>query len=592
MTQTPSSKRQPLLRTGPRRRAPQLDEGLPRPAKIAEHAVVGNLRTMALISTTGTIDFMCWPEFDSPSVFASLLDPGGGEFSVAPDILDARVVQSYMPDSNVLVTRWMGDKSSVEVVDLMTVDDSDDNDCGFLLRQVRATRGTAKVKVRCEPKFDYARAKTTVHRGKGEVVFRGRKGQSMTLRSDANFEVSAGAAIGEFTLRPGQVLSLTLGDSGFERLSDETLADVVLCTNAYWQHWAAQSSYSGRWRGAVTRSALTLKMMTSRRHGSIVAAPTFGLPESSGGVRNWDYRASWIRDASFTVYSLTRLGYREEGTAFARWIADRAAQCREGILDVMYTVRGTAVPEERNLENFAGYEGARPVRIGNAAAGQLQLDIYGALLDAIYLNNKHGEAISHADWEGVRRVIHYVCKNWRKADAGIWELRGIVKEHLHSRLMCWVALDRAIRLAVKRSLPAPLSEWNAVRGEISADIWKTFWNKKAGHFVRAKGSVELDGAMLMMPLVRFVGATDPQWLATLDAIGMKLGDDVRIDEARCQFEKLLAYANHVGLYAEEFSPKAEFLGNFPQALTHLALISAAFFLDRAINTPHGQLWPA
>jgi len=311
--------------------------------------------------------------------------------------------------------------------------------------------------------------------------------------------------------------------------------------------------------------------------------------------------------------------------AFARWASDRAQQCREGALAVMYSVSGEDVPEERDLASFAGYGGARPVRIGNAAARQLQLDIYGALLDAIYLNNKYGEAISHADWEGVCQVVHHVRNNWRKADAGIWELRGIAQEHLHSRLMCWVALDRAIRLAVKRSLPAPLGDWIGVRGAISADIWKNFWHAKAGHFGRSKGSAALDGAMLMMPLVRFVGATDPQWLATLDAIGDQLGDDVlimryreddgldgregsfaacafwyveclaragRIEQARAHFEKLLAYGNHVGLYAEELSPKAEFLGNFPQALTHLALISAAFFLDRAIESPRGEVWPA
>jgi GH15 family glucan-1,4-alpha-glucosidase len=600
------------------------------PARIEDHAVIGNLRTMALVSKAGKIDFMCWPAFDSPSVFASLLDPDGGEFSVLPQIEDARIVQNYMPDSNVVVTRWLGQKCSAEIYDAMTVDDSDDNDRGFLLRKVHVTRGTVRVAVHCRPRFDYARVKTRLRRGKHEIVFNGRKGQALALRGsapsgDVPFKTADGTATAEVTLRAGQAMILTLGDAGFERLPDDRLHEVLRKTNAYWQNWASRSTYKGRWRDTVTRSALALKLMTSRRHGSIVAAATFGLPESPGGVRNWDYRATWIRDASFTVYSLTRLGYREEGIAFARWISDRAAACRNGALDVMYTVGGDAVAEERNLADFAGYAGAKPVRIGNAAAKQLQLDIYGALLDALYLNNKYGEAISHADWESVRRVIQYVSKSWRKPDAGIWEVRGEPAEHLHSRLMCWVAVDRAIRLAVKRSLAAPLVEWIATRAEISADIWKSFWHEKAGHFGRTKGSDRLDGAMLMMPLVRFVGATDPQWLATLDAIGKKLGDDVlimryreddgldghegafgacafwyveclaragRLAAARAHFEKLLAYSNHVGLYSEEFSPRAEFLGNFPQALTHLALISAAFFLDRAIEQPRGLVWPA
>jgi GH15 family glucan-1,4-alpha-glucosidase len=602
-----------------------------RPAgKIADHAAIGNLRTMALVSTAGAIDFMCWPDFDSPSVFASLLDPQAGEFSITPEIADARVVQSYIPDSNVLVTRWLGESSSAEIFDLMTVDDSADNDRGFLLRQVRATRGTVRVGIRCKPRFDYARAKTTARHGTDEILFHGRTAERLSLRGltargPLAFKLSGGAAEAHLTLEAGAALNLTLGDVGFERLDRDQLQSVLDRTNAYWQHWAGRSSYKGRWRDRVTRSALALKMMTSRRYGSIVAAATFGLPESKGGVRNWDYRATWIRDASFTVYSLNRLGYREEGMAFARWVSDRARQQHSGALKVMYAVDGKKVPGERNLAGFAGYADSRPVRIGNQAAKQLQLDIYGALLDAIYLNNKYGEAISHADWEGVCRVVRYVSKNWRKPDAGIWELRGQKKEHLHSRLMCWVAVDRAIRLSVKRSLASPLSDWLKVRSAISADIWDGFWNEKAGHFGRSKGSTALDGAMLMMPLVRFVGATDPQWLATLDAIGERLGDDVlimryreddglgghegafgacafwyveclaragRIAQARAHFEKLLAYGNHVGLYSEEFSPKAEFLGNFPQALTHLAMISAAFFLDRAIEKPHGQQWPA
>ncbi len=636
---TSSHRHQRLLRADARAARAEEDErahgsGEPgQPAgKIGDHATIGNLRTMALVSTAGAIDFMCWPDFDSPSVFAALLDPAAGQFTITPEIDDARVVQSYMPDSNVLVTRWLGETSSAEIFDLMTVDDSAENDRGFLLRQVRATRGTVRVSVLCRPRFNYARAKTTARHGKDEILFHGRKTErlalrGLTARKTVAFKIAHSAATAELTLKAGETLSLTLGDAGFERLDADQLQSVLDRTHAYWQQWAGQSTYKGRWRDQVTRSALALKLMTSRRHGSIVAAPTFGLPETIGGVRNWDYRATWIRDASFTVYSLNRLGYREEGIAFARWASDRAQEQHDGALNVMYSVAGDTVPEERNLD-FTGYAGSRPVRIGNEAAKQLQLDIYGALLDAIYLNNKYGEAISHADWQGVCRVIGYVAKNWRKADAGIWELRGKKSEHLHSRLMCWVALDRAIRLSVKRSLAAPLGDWLKVRSAISADIWENFWDAKAGHFVRAKGSTALDGALLMMPLVRFVGATDPQWLATLDAIGAQLSDDVlimryreddgigdagrregafgacafwyveclaragRLAEARAHFEKLLAYGNHVGLYSEEFSPKAEFLGNFPQALTHLALISAAFFLDRTIEKPHGQTWPA
>jgi GH15 family glucan-1,4-alpha-glucosidase len=268
-----------------------------------------------------------------------------------------------------------------------------------------------------------------------------------------------------------------------------------------------------------------LKLMTSRKRGSIVAAATFGLPETPGGSRNWDYRATWIRDASFTVYSLMRLGYQDEANAFTRWAAERAASCPKGLLEVMYAPDGGPVADERELGHLSGYGGARPVLVGNGASGQTQLDIFGALLDSIYISNKYGEAISHAGWQGVCRVVDHVCENWRKPDAGIWESRDGDRENLHSRLMCWVAVDRALRLAQKRSLSAPFKRWAEVRNEINEDIWEGFWDEEEGHFVASKGGKELDGAMLMMPLVRFVSSTDPAWLATLDAIGKRLARD-------------------------------------------------------------------
>ncbi|WP_395676938.1 glycoside hydrolase family 15 protein [Inquilinus sp.] len=594
--------------------------------RIADHGVIGNLFTMALVALDGTIDYLCWPDFDSPSLFAALLDRDeGGAFELTPEIDGARVLQTYLPESNVLVTRWLGKEASAEVTDLMTASREDDEWVFRLIRRIRVTRGTVRLRLRCAPRFDYARRKPQVTVRKGEALFKAGPGPTMRLWGPIRFTRRKAGAEAAFTLEADEVLDLVLDEAGTGKPDADALERIVADAVCDWQAWAAKSTYKGRWRDAVTRSALVLKLMTSRRHGSIAAAATFGLPETPGGLRNWDYRATWVRDASFTVYALMRLGYQEEAMAFTRWIADRAADCPDGRLQVMYAMDGGIVPEETALPHLAGHGGARPVRIGNEAAGQLQLDIYGALLDSIYLSNKYGDAISHADWHGVRGVVDYVCAHWQRPDAGIWEMRSAPTEHLHSRLMCWVAVDRAIRLAGKRSLSAPFERWIQARNEISEDIWSSFWNGEAGHFVRSKGGRDLDGAMLMMPLVRFVGATDPAWLATLDAIGDQLTDDGlvmrydredgldgkegsfaacafwyveclaragRVQQARNNFEKLLLYGNHLQLYAEEFDVRAEFLGNFPQALTHLALISAAFTLDRALDGTQREQWRA
>jgi len=595
------------------------------PRPIAAHGAIGNLSTMALVATDGAIDFLCWPHFDSPSIFAALLDPdNGGHFTLAPQIEGARVVQTYAPDTNVLLTHWLGEDSAVEITDLMSGEEELGHGAPRLLRRVQVLRGAARIVLDCQPRFDYARQRPQVAVGDGQVVFSAPGAPSIRLSAPIDFIAHDGGAGASFELQAGQSLDIVLDEDGDVRIDQQCRDQLVRDVIERWQRWAARSTYKGRWRGAVTRSALVLKMMTSYRNGSIVAAATYSLPEVLGGERNWDYRATWIRDASFTVYALIRLGYTDEAKAFTRWTSERAREGdADGHLRIMYALDGSPAMEEIELDHLRGYAGSAPVRVGNGAATQLQLDIFGALLDSIYLSNKYGEAISHADWVGVCRVVDFVCGNWQRPDAGIWEGREPPKEHLHSRLMCWVAVDRAIRLASKRSLSAPFDRWIAARNAISEDIWANFWNEERGHFVRSKGSTELDGAMLMMPLVRFVGSTDPAWLATLDAIGAELSDDAlvmrydrddglegeegsfaacafwyveclaragRIEQARMNMEKLLAYGNHVELYAEEFTSRAELLGNFPQAFTHLALISAATYLDGAIDGDRNHPW--
>lgn len=597
------------------------------PRKIHEHGVVGDLSTLALIATDGTVDFLCWPNFDSASIFAALLDPDrGGVFETAPDMPDARVVQQYIPDTNVLVTRWMDDDSSAEIVDFMPIRPAGESVSTSLIRRFRCTRGAVTLKVRCAPRFDYARQACEPDIDDGAAIWTPEDGLCLRLTATRPLRAQENDAVGTFRLKAGECVDFALQDAAADPIDLGSLAELEEATIAYWQNWAGRSTYRGRWREMVNRSALVLKLLTSRKHGSVIAAGTFGLPESPGGNRNWDYRATWIRDASFTVYALMRLGYHEEAHAFNLWIGERAIaqQNWEGKLSIMYAVDGRDIPAEVSLDHLSGYGGAKPVRVGNNAAEQLQLDIYGELMDSIYLSNKYGHAISHDAWTGVRDVIGFVCEHWRDPDAGIWEMRREPQEFLHSRLMCWVAVDRALRLATKRSLAAPFRQWIDVRNEIHDDIWANFWNEEKGHFVQTKGGDTLDASLLLMPLVRFVSATDPRWLSTLEAIGNELADDGIVhrygkgtdgldgDEgafSACSFwyaeclaragettkarrvlEAVLNYANHLGLYAEEFDTKAHLAGNFPQAFTHLAFISAAFYLDRELDDRNRQEW--
>ena len=601
---------------------------LPRP--IEAHGVIGDQGTAALVADNGTVDFLCWPSLDSPSVFAALLDHGrGGAWELAPALDGAGRRQTYLPDTNVLRTVRSAPEGGAQLTDFMPFPEPGGKP--RLVRQVRAVRGAVRFRLRCAPRLDYARAVTKAGaEADGSVVFRAADGTGSALRLSGAVPLRVGAgpdgaaAVAEFTLAAGANTDFMLTDADAARPGAEDAGALLQACVAHWHGWVGRMSYRGRWREAVTRSALALKLLTSAKHGSIAAAATFGLPETPGGGRNWDYRATWIRDASFTVYAFMRLGYVDEANAFMRWITARTEQGgADGSKQIMYGLDGRKRLNEVELPHLRGYGGAGPVRIGNAAYTQLQLDIYGELLDASYLANKYGDAISQKGWQHLIRTVDYVCAHWRYPDQGIWEMRGPPRHWLHSRLMCWVAVDRAARLALKRSLPAPLARWHQVRDEIQASIWDEFWDENRGHLVAAAGGTDLDAAMLLMPLVRFVSATDPQWLATLDAIGRELAEGPlvfryraadglegkegafsacsfwyaeclaragRLADARLVFEGMLSYANHLGLFSEQIGPSGEQLGNTPQALTHLALVSAAFFLDRELSGTGRTLW--
>ena len=591
---------------------------------IENHAIVGDLNTIALVALNGSIDFMCFPRFDSPSIFAALLDADrGGHFSISPELDGARQKQIYLPDSNILLTRFLSADGVVEISDFMPVEEADNSH--NLVRRVKCVRGEARVRMVCAPRFNYARSGHRVERDGNNVVFisEGEDKCALRLTSSVPVEIAEGDAVAVFKLRPDESASFVLEDARLESKcqTDRYVADTFKSTLTYWRDWIGHCRYRGRWREIVNRSALTLKLLVSQPHGSLVAAPTFGLPEVIGGVRNWDYRYTWIRDASFTIYALMRLGYTHEAGAFNKWIEKRCEELNpDGSLQIMYGIDGRHELTEQTFDHLRGYRNSTPVRIGNGAWNQLQLDIHGELMDSVYLYDKWGEPISHDLWFNLVRLIDWVCNNWTLADEGIWEVRGGRQQFLYSRLMCWVAIDRGIRLARKRSFPAPMAKWVENRDAIYNEIFSEFWNEKKQTFVQHKHSSTVDAACLLMPLVKFISPTDRRWLSTLKAIERELVEDslvhrYRIDHAapdglpgkegtfsmctfwyseclarsgdplqgRFIFEKMLGYANHVGLYAEELGPEGEHLGNFPQAFTHLGLISAAYALDRALQ---------
>ena len=496
-----------------------------------------------------------------------------------------------------------------------------------LVRRVKTVRGEITFRMVCEPRFDYGRATHRVMQSYDGVLFvsDGPDKTALRLCTEVPVRIEDGAAVAEFTLRSNQSVSFVLEQAVPGEPSPGSSSSYVSTsfkdTVNFWHRWVARSTYRGRWREVVNRSALTLKLLTSRLHGSVVAAATFGLPEEVGGERNWDYRYTWIRDASFTLYGLIRLGYTQEAGEFMKWIEARSAEPNDdGSLQIMYGIDGRHKLTEEALPHLEGYLRSSPVRIGNGAYDQLQLDIYGELMDSVYLYDKYGDPISYDLWENLTRLVDWVCDNWRRKDEGIWEVRGGQQAFLYSRLMCWVAIDRAFRLAHKRSLPAPLERWHRVRTEIYREIFSKFWNEPRRAFVQHENTTAMDASALMMPLVRFIGPKDPRWTSTLRAIHQDLVDDslvyrYRTEEvsdglaggegtfcictfwfvecvarsgdlqgARFLFEKALGYANHLGLYAEELGPHGEHLGNFPQAFTHLALISAAYDLDRRLST--------
>jgi GH15 family glucan-1,4-alpha-glucosidase len=608
----------------------QEDEARPRARylPIAEHGLIGDLHTVALVGTDGTIDWYCCPRFDSPSVFGAILDAdSGGLFRISPEGDGWSSKQLYLPDTNVLITRFLMPDGVGEVQDFMLPARSGEAAHRHrMVRRVLAVRGQMRFVVEVAPRFDYARARHEAALTPHGALFTSPDLQ-LSLSTSCPLEIADGGDVrARVVLRAGETATFVLdrveADETPVPYSDADISAEFDATVEFWRRWLSRSRYSGRWRETVHRSALTLKLLTYAPTGAIVAAPTTSLPETLGGERNWDYRYSWMRDAAFSVYALLRLGFTEEAGAFMSWLEGRfrrAGDRESGPLQIMYGIDGREDLPEEELSHLEGYMGSAPVRIGNGAATQLQLDIYGELMDSVYLANKYGLPIYHDGWMELTRNLEWLIDHWDQPDEGIWETRGGRRDYTYSRLMSWVAVERAIRIARQRGLPADLSRWTAVRGGIYSQIMERGWNPNRRAFVQHYETDVLDASLLLMPLCKFIAPTDPRWISTLNAITEDLVSDSlvyrynvdtspdglageeatfslcsfwwvealaragRLDEARLAFEKMLTYANHVGLYSEEIGPTGEQLGNFPQAFTHLALISAAYNLDRQLG---------
>lgn len=427
---------------------------------IENYGMVGNMHTVALVGLDGSIDWFCYPHFDSPSIFGAILDDKkGGRYRIAPINTVKKRKQFYWPDTNVLVTRFISPDGVGELTDYMPVGLSKDEH-GYLqlVRRVSVVHGSITFRMECFPAFNYARDVHTTEVQEGGVIFSS-NGLTLGLATPVHLQREENGVVAEFTLQEGESMSFVLHKidetvDSLIQLSNKKAEQLFKRTIDYWHKWLSQCTYRGRWREQVNRSALALKLMTFEPTGAIVAAPTCSLPEKIGGGRNWDYRYTWIRDAAFTVYALMRIGFTEEAAKFMDWLEARCHELTTGAsLQTMYTIDGNPVPPETELDHLEGYMGSRPVRIGNGASDQLQLDIYGELMDSVYLFNKYGTPISYDLWTDIRKLANWIADHWKEKDEGIWEVRSGKHHFLYSKVMCWVALDRAWRLSIKRSFP-------------------------------------------------------------------------------------------------------------------------------------------
>jgi len=603
------------LEAGERRSVPT------RPLLLSEYGLIGDMRTAALVGTDGAIDWCCLPRFDSGSVFAALLDPErGGTWAIRPQG-EWTSTQRYLPRTNILETTFRTAEGIVVLTDFMPVDE-DGRPSGphpEIHRQLRCTRGRVPIQMTFMPRFEYGARTTRLELLRNGLFATDRTDQVLTLSSAKPFPwiVEQSAATAIFPLEKGEECWLVLryDDDDIhpvDRYESERKLDI---TAAFWARWAAGVRYSGPFRGMVKRSALVLKLLTHAETGAIIAAPTTSLPETIGGMRNWDYRFVWLRDAAFTLAALDAVGHRKEADAFMRFLKKVCRHEGGGHLQIMYGIDGRRDLVERQLDHLAGYQASRPVRVGNGAVGQLQLDVYGEVLETADIWRRTNE-MTEGTWRVLRGLVDWVSKNWQLPDSSIWEVRGEVRHYVFSKVMSWVALDRGVRMADELGLESSAPEWRVQRDLLHAEIMERGWSERHQSFTQAYDDDALDAAALAIPMVRFLPWSDPRVNGTVRAIARELtsadgelvyryrhADGLEGEEgafsictfwlaqalamigererAERVFRRMLRHANHVGLYSEEIDPTTgQFLGNFPQAFTHIALINCAAALAR------------
>ena len=583
------------------------------PARIEDYALIGDCETAALVSRFGSIDWLCWPRFDSGACFAAILGgPDNGRWLLAPAADDARVRRRYRGDTMILETEFETSEGCVVVVDFMPLRDERSN----IVRTVVGKRGRVPMKTEIVFRFDYGSIVPWVSR-LDDGALRAIAGPDMiVVRTNVELHGEHLTTVGEFTVGEGDEVSfvMTWGPSHLPAPDTVDPRRALTTTQEFWEEWASVCSYRGEWREPVMRSLLTLKSLTYRPTGGIVAAPTTSLPEEIGGVRNWDYRYCWLRDATLTLLSLMDAGYYSEAEQWRDWLLRAAAGSADQV-QIMYGLAGERLLREWDIPWLPGYQNSKPVRIGNAAHGQLQIDVYGEVMDALHqarLGNIHESADA---WQLQKSLAAHLEKIWRKPDQGIWETRGKPQHFTHSKLMAWVAMDRAVKSAELCNLEGPLDHWRAIRDEIHADVCRNAFNPRVNAFVQAYGSDLADASVLLMPLVGFLPASDPRIRGTVACVekhllvdgfvlrydseatddGLPPGEGAflacsfwladnyvllgRRDDAMRLFERLLSLRNDVGLLAEGYDPRNKCLvGNFPQAFSHIALLSTAFNL--------------
>jgi GH15 family glucan-1,4-alpha-glucosidase len=596
---------------------------------ITGYGIIGNTRTIALVSYDGSIDWCCLPKFDSPSVFASILDYKiGGRWSIAPLGSKGKSTQRYIENTNILQTEFTTGKSRVILTDFMPCSIHHEEAWASppeIHRIVEGVEGSISMRMRIEPRFEYGLCVPEMQQSGMALSMRSVKDE-MVLASTTGIRLARkGVALADFKITKGekQFFVLSYGEYDPRRVEEYQTHSQLLRTEAFWKHWVGNLKYRGRWKEQVFRSALTLKLLTYSPTGAILAAPTTSLPEAIGGGRNWDYRFSWIRDSANSLWAFHLVGDRSEAEKFLHWLIDNNPSL-DLDLRIMYSINGNANIKESILTHLEGYRGSSPVRIGNAAVKQFQMDAYGYMLDALYFSSMHGANVSEdMYYRFVKPLARYICENWKKPGHGIWEIRGWKDRYVYTEAWCYSGLDRAVKIAkiTKHSQDIPL--WLSTMKEIKREILDKGWDNKKKSFVMSLKNRNLDSANLLLPLIGFIEGTNKKMELTVDAIRKELGHGAllyrykindrfkgkegafllcsfwlvaclakigRLEEAMEAFDELLGYSNHLGLYSEEVDPSTgEGLGNFPQAFSHMGLIMAASELDRLLDTKFGSI---